>query len=298
MFYRRKILMALLQLVGSACDRLHLQKLLFLFMQESRQKHYEFVPYTYGCYSFSAESDLKTMEKQGLVTNQRDKKVYQKNGTEDYLAMLVPADRLFLDGICRKYEKMTSDEVMSAVYLQYPQVAVRSVTKDKLFRYNPLALAAIEACKPKITKTTLFTIGYEGVSVENYLNKLLENDIKMLIDVRNKPFSMKWGFCKNQLAYFCEHLGMAYQHFPEVGIESSQRQNLASQKDYDDLFAQYEKETLPRTQQTQKTILQLLKTHKRIALTCFEANPNQCHRKRLADAIAGLPGFSYGREDL
>jgi uncharacterized protein (DUF488 family) len=37
----------------------------------------------------------------------------------------------------------------------------------------------------------------------------------------------------------------------------------------------------------------LLKKYKRIALTCFEANICQCHRKHLAEAITSLPGFSY-----
>jgi uncharacterized protein (DUF488 family) len=42
-----------------------------------------------------------------------------------------------------------------------------------------------------------------------------------------------------------------------------------------------------------KRILDLLKKHQRIALTCFEANICQCHRKHLAEAIANLPEFDY-----
>ena len=44
---------------------------------------------------------------------------------------------------------------------------------------------------------------------------------------------------------------------------------------------------------TQTVILNLLKQHKRIALTCFEANICQCHRKHLAEAIETLPSFEY-----
>jgi uncharacterized protein (DUF488 family) len=40
-------------------------------------------------------------------------------------------------------------------------------------------------------------------------------------------------------------------------------------------------------------IFDLLKHGKRIALTCFEANVNQCHRKHLAEAISFLPEFNY-----
>ncbi len=40
-------------------------------------------------------------------------------------------------------------------------------------------------------------------------------------------------------------------------------------------------------------ILNLLREHKRIALTCFEANICQCHRKHLAEAIEHLANFKY-----
>ena len=62
---------------------------------------------------------------------------------------------------------------------------------------------------------------------------------------------------------------------------------------YDNLFADYRKNNLSRTQSIQNKILGLLKQHNRIALTCFEANIYQCHRKHLADAISKLPGFEY-----
>ena len=50
---------------------------------------------------------------------------------------------------------------------------------------------------------------------------------------------------------------------------------------------------LTKTQATQQQILSLLIQHKRIALTCFEANICQCHRKHLAEAITSLPNFNY-----
>ncbi|MDR1860575.1 MAG: DUF488 domain-containing protein, partial [Bacteroidales bacterium] len=66
-----------------------------------------------------------------------------------------------------------------------------------------------------------------------------------------------------------------------------------TQADYDALFSKYRTTTLTTTQTTQNAILRLLKQHERIALTCFEADINQCHRKHLADAITQLSGFDY-----
>ncbi len=139
----------------------------------------------------------------------------------------------------------------------------------------------------------LFTIGYEGISLEEYLNRLIRNNVKVLVDVRNNPLSMKYGFSKSQLKRFCENLGLLYVHLPEVGIQSEQRQQLKDQIDYDKLFEVYRKNNLTKTIPAQTEILLLLQEHKRIALTCFEANICQCHRKHLAEAIEKLPGFKY-----
>ncbi|NKQ99684.1 DUF488 domain-containing protein, partial len=111
--------------------------------------------------------------------------------------------------------------------------------------------------------------------------------------VRNNPLSMKYGFSKSQLMNACVSVGIQYIHFPEVGIVSEQRQSLTCQADYDRLFARYAKETLSHTLSTQEKILQLLIEHQRVALTCFEANICQCHRKHLAEAIIRLPEWNY-----
>jgi uncharacterized protein (DUF488 family) len=104
---------------------------------------------------------------------------------------------------------------------------------------------------------------------------------------------MKYGFSKSQLKNACGSVGLGYIHLPEVGIQSDQRQELKSQSDYDRLFEEYKCSTLPGTLEIQENILELLKENKRIALTCFEANICQCHRKPLAEAITQLPGWEY-----
>jgi hypothetical protein len=59
------------------------------------------------------------------------------------------------------------------------------------------------------------------------------------------------------------------------------------------LFAIYCENNLKKITSSQEKILNLLKEKKRIALTCFEANICQCHRKHLAEAIENLPNFEY-----
>ena len=61
MFYRRKVILALLQLFDGQLDKIRLQKLLFLFTLRQTKTEYDFIPYKYGCYSYSANADMTTM---------------------------------------------------------------------------------------------------------------------------------------------------------------------------------------------------------------------------------------------
>lgn len=289
MFYRRKIILALLQLFDGQIDKISLQKLLFLFTQHQEKPDYEFVPYRYGCYSYSANADLTTMVNKGILSE--TKTHFSSNEQTDYLKSLKETDKKLLQEVKLLYGKMSANSLMKYTYVNYPYWAINSVKANDILTEKEIE--KINKIRPKSNETILFTIGYEGISLEEYLNRLLRNDVKILVDVRNNPLSMKYGFSKSQLKRYCESLGIQYIHFPEVGIRSEQRQELNTQADYDKLFALYKQNNLSKTIHSQIRILDLLKEHKRIALTCFETNICQCHRKHLAEAIENLPDFEY-----
>jgi len=289
MFYRRKVLLALLQLFGGRLDKVRLQKLLFLFTRMQPLPEYDFVPYKYGCYSFSANADLSTMIAKGLLVE--SKNGYIKNDGKDYLTHIKVEDRERLQRVKADYGRMSTRALVKHTYIKYPFFATRSeVAADFLDKRD---LEKVEASISRNSKAALFTIGYEGISLESYLVRLLLNDVRVLVDVRNTPLSMKYGFSKNQLKRYCESLGINYVHIPELGIEPKDRRHLNTQADYDKLFQSYRQRNLTKTKDQQMQILELLMENQRVALTCFEANICQCHRKHLAEAIEKLPGFVY-----
>ncbi|MFN8135646.1 MAG: DUF488 domain-containing protein [Bacteroidales bacterium] len=250
---------------------------------------YDFVPYKYGCFSYSANADLTAMVKHGYLTETETSfSLLQK---DDYLKMVKQADFKLLHEIKKLYGTMNTEALMKHTYMNYPYWATHSIKAKELL--TSAEYARVAESIPDSDKTVLFTIGYQGISLEEYLNRLLRNNIKVLVDVRNNPLSMKYGFSKSQLLRFCSNLGIKYYHFPEVGIQSNERRELNTQADYDSLFLAYRLNNLTTTTSTQIEILHLLQQHKRIALTCFEANICQCHRTHLANAIKALPGFEY-----
>lgn len=289
MFYRRKIILALLQLFEGQIDKISLQKLLFLFTQRQPKPVYDFIPYRYGCYSYSAHADLTAMVKKGMLSE--SKSHFTSNEKTKYIKTLKESDKKLMLEIKDNYGKMSANALMKHTYLNFPYWAINSVKANDIL--TELQLEKVNNSRPGNDETILFTIGYEGISLEEYLNRLLRNDIKILVDVRNNPLSMKYGFSKSKLQGYCNSLGIEYVHFPEVGIQSQQRQELNTQSDYDKLFAVYCENNLKKTTASQLRILDLLEKYKRIALTCFEADICQCHRKHLAEAIENLPGFKY-----
>jgi hypothetical protein len=284
MYYRRKILLALLDQFGGRIDKISVQKLLFLFAGQQDKKSFYFVPYKFGCFSFQADADLRTLTKYNKAIE--TEKYWEKIDSHDYFPELRSKDKAALRLILKQHGHLDRDKLIELTYKSYPYFAINSIIADKFLTGDELI--ELEKQKPRKKGTVLFTIGYEGIFLEQYINKLIINDIKVLCDVRKNPFSMKFGFGKNQLIKACQGVRIEYMHIPEVGIENDKRQELKTQADYDKLFVYYKNSILPGITAKQRELLELLTNKKRIALTCFEANISQCHRKHLAEAIGAL----------
>lgn len=284
MFYRRKIILSLFQLCNGNVEKTKLQKLLFLYSQRKREAEYDFVPYKFGCYSYSANADLVTMVKKEFLSE--SERGYSKIDPKDYLPTLKPKDRELLTETIDSYGKMASEALIKHTYMNFPYYAINSTIAKRIL--NEECYNRVLNTVPNQNGKSVFTIGYEGISLEKYLNKLVKNNIKLLVDVRKNPLSMKYGFSKTLLKKFCESLGIKYTHIPEVGINSNKRQTLEKQEDYDILFESYKKTTLKETSTQQQEIINLLNEYNRIALTCFESNICQCHRLPLAESLKSI----------
>lgn len=294
MFYRRKLILGLLETFEGHLPKISLQKLLLLITQKQGEPTYDFVPYKFGCFSFSANADLSTMVKKCFLSETKDQ--FTKIDNQNYFSQLKATDQKIIEEVKSLYGQMSPNGLMRHTYMNFPYWAINSTKAREIL--NDSYFARVENEKPKREDITLFTIGYEGISLEEYLNRLIKNDIKVLVDVRNNPKSMKFGFSQSTLRRYCESLGLDYVHFPDVGIVAEERKTLNNQTDYDRLFDGYKNTTLKSTGTTQQKILNLLKLKQRIALTCFEAEICQCHRKHLAESITSLPEWKYNLQHI
>jgi len=280
MFYRRKILLALLEVFGNNISKLELQKYLFLFTRLQKNPAYDFIPYKYGCYSFTVASDLAVMENKNNLIFNNDK--IEKIDNSQYYDMLKFEDQKNIKKIYSQ-RLNTIDELLYHVYSIAPYYAVNSRMKEKIL--NPEELKRVKNSIPKKKEKSLSTIGYEGISVETYINRLIKNDIRCLVDVRKNPQSMKFGFSQKRLQHICEEVGIKYISIKDLGIDADKRKELITQKDYDELFDNYKIKNLSKTNDSQELVIQLLNKYNRVALTCFEKEVNKCHRTILAEHL-------------
>lgn len=298
LYNRRKILLALIEAIGKELTAIQIQKYLFLYTREQQYKSYDFIPYYYGCFSFQANQDISSLTKSGYLemSEQDSSTIIKLVKKENYRSMLDMFEQQILRKIIKDYGNMSQTDLIRYTYTHYPYYATKStIAKDILTTEE---LAKIEKQKRKFEEPVLFTIGYEGISLETYINKLIINDIHVLCDVRKNAYSQKYGFSKSQLEKACKGVGIQYIHIPQLGIDSEQRQDLKSQKDYNNLFDLYEKTTLKENQQYLHYVREIIDANKRIALTCFEARPEQCHRSRVAKHLMLLPNVNYEQKHL
>lgn len=286
-YHRQRLLLFLLEAAGGRLSKMDLQKLLFLYMQDSDAGHYAFLPYRFGCYSFRANDDLQLMYKRGWLNEDDNFWVLNTQFMEGPWVWKSEERRRVLRWIT-KYP-MRGRALVREVYRRYPYYATRSEMKEGVLTAEELE--RIEALRPTHSKkNSLFTIGYEGIEFESYVNKLLRNDVRILCDVRRNPLSRKFGFSKHTLSTLLPKLGIDYLHIPELGIPSEYRQNLQEEGARDRLFQEYAA-VLPDQDAALAQVLKLVEQYNSVALTCFEARACECHRHCIADYLKSKCGI-------
>jgi len=282
MFYRRKLLLGMVELWGGRMARLDLQKILFLVARRQKTPAFDFVPYRFGCFSFQSYADIRAMSAVGQM---RSTEAECAIGEAGWFGRLAEDDQRLLREVKRETGSLTGDSLVQKIYREFPYFAIKSEIAPKLLNAEEMAL--VELQRPTATAPAWFTLGYEGRSLDAYLELLVRQNISHLVDVRKNAYSMKYGFSKSVLAKCCISLGISYSHEPDLGIESEDRQHLQGLKDYEALFATYEQTTL-RSDAARKALDRLLEAQAqwpRMALTCFEKDPRYCHRSRVAAAL-------------
>ena len=126
----------------------------------------------------------------------------------------------------------------------------------------------------------LFTIGYEGVTMDEFLWALREAGVERVIDVRALPLSRRPGFSKTPLKNALAEAGIEYVHLRALGTPSEGR-SAARAGHQEKLEAIYAAQLeLPEAIVAAEE-MKALAGERPSALLCYERDPGGCHRTLL-----------------
>lgn len=252
----QKVLLAVLQAAGRPLSATELVQWVFAFSREHAATSYDFLPLAVGPESFALRRDVdKLLEGKCLATAGGGLTINTPANVPDELK------RRALSTV-RRLRELSKAELSEAM--------------------GEIAFAALPTRELRV-----YTCGYEGVSIDGFLNQLLRAGVRRLVDVRRNPIARRYGFHKSTLGTLCGRLGIEYRHLPELGIASELRHGDRAVASRQELLDWYESEYLPEVTEPIRVVAEWM-TKSPSAVMCQEANPCECHRSRLARSVARL----------
>jgi uncharacterized protein (DUF488 family) len=130
----------------------------------------------------------------------------------------------------------------------------------------------------------VFTIGYQGSSLDRLIKTLAAASVTVLLDTRETPMSRRPEFRGSSLASALPAAGIRYVSVSALGAPKQLR--ALARVDWD-TFADGYRDRLRVVRKELERILPII-DGERVCLFCFEADPSCCHRSLLAHEIERL----------
>jgi uncharacterized protein (DUF488 family) len=134
----------------------------------------------------------------------------------------------------------------------------------------------------------IFTIGYEGASLADFIKTLKASGVSTLLDVREIPISRRKGFSKKALREAIDTAGMVYRHERALGSPKRIRDALHCDKNYEVFFMKFDQYLRSQSELLSEISASLAGG---VALMCYERDPKICHRSVVANHLQELTGL-------
>jgi uncharacterized protein (DUF488 family) len=130
----------------------------------------------------------------------------------------------------------------------------------------------------------IFTIGYEGATMGEFLGALQKAGVERVIDVRAVPNSRRPGFSKTPLRNALAEVGIDYVHLRALGTPATGREAARAGRKAD-LERIYAGQLETPQAMAEGAMMLDLAAEKPSALLCYERDPACCHRTLLWQAL-------------
>jgi len=126
----------------------------------------------------------------------------------------------------------------------------------------------------------IVSVGYEGRSLDEFIELLGAAGVETLVDVRLNPVSRKPGFSKTRLSAALGSAGIGYRHEPLLGNPRSNRDGF--RKGWPSATRRYRNRLDNGSADAFRRTIALAR-QSRVALMCFEHLHAECHRAVIID---------------
>ena len=130
----------------------------------------------------------------------------------------------------------------------------------------------------------IFTIGYEGATMGDFLASLQTAGVERVIDVRAVPNSRRPGFSKTALRNALADVGIDYVHLRALGTPAAGREAARAGRKTD-LERIYAGQLETPQAMAEGAMMLDLAAEKPSALLCYERDPACCHRTLLWQSL-------------
>jgi uncharacterized protein (DUF488 family) len=134
------------------------------------------------------------------------------------------------------------------------------------------------SAKPEIT---FHTMGYEQSEPEEFIGRLKQHRVTLVVDIRHQPISRKHSFSKRNLEAGLAEAGIKYIHLQSLGAPKDLREGLKAGGSWWNYVKRYTAEVLDHRGEDVDFLIDLA-SRECISLLCFERDPEACHRNIVA----------------
>ena len=135
---------------------------------------------------------------------------------------------------------------------------------------------------PSLPPPTLYTLGYQKRTQEQFFEMLRAAGVSVLVDVRDVAWSHKPGFAKGSLAETARTAGLEYVHAQFAGNPKRLREQEAELGPLLDAYGMHLEANPSILDEFSELIGGYANLGKKACLMCFERDPGECHRGVLA----------------
>lgn len=267
---------------AGASTSVRIQKLMFLYcMNAGSSAPYEFFPHEMGAYSRTLSDDYHALVRNGYLEFDGNRYIVSRSVLNEDYAVPESISRT-MASLGKAFSDKDDDTLIAFTYNRFPGYSVFSKIADRL-DLSDAYYKKVSAIRNKMASQEkgLYTVGYEGRSIDKILNILIAKGVTRLVDVRKNAFSMRYEFNKGYLSSVLGSSGISYIHCPDVGIDSGKRNELLPDGRRRELFEWYSQNVLPANTGFVDDVASMVEEGS-VAFLCYEKDDKDCHRSHLA----------------